>query len=93
MIVVKHQIKQSAVNLCDVLVPTVHRSVPWDIGHKVDGELNAKLTILGHIQSFLHASHVQIFPTKFHKSMLRHKASTERIFQLHNFSVASLLTS
>ena len=72
-IVAKHQQKQSTVNLSDVPVPTVRPSVPWDIDHKVDGELNAKPITPGHIQSFLHASRVLIFPTKFQKSTLKHK--------------------
>ena len=60
-------------NLSDVPVPTVRPYVPWDIDHKVDGESNAKQIIPGHIQSFLHASRVLIFPTKFQKLTLRHK--------------------
>ena len=55
MIVAKHQIKQSVENLSDVPVPTARPSVPSDIDHREDGELNAKRITPGHIQSFLHA--------------------------------------
>ena len=93
MIVVKNQQLQSTVNLSDVTVLTVLLSVPLDGDHKVDGRSNAKPTIPGRIQDFLLASRVQISPMKSLKSMLKPKASSERISQSPNFSVASLLTS
>ena len=81
--VINHHYQQMAVTL-HVLAHTVPLSALKDGDHKVDGELNAKVTTLGHIQNFRHASHVQICLSNFlesTKEMPRPNQSSEKIFQ------------
>ena len=83
IVVINHHYQQMAVTL-HVLAHTVPLSALKDGDHKVDGELNAKLTTLGHIQNFHHASHAQICLSNFlesTKEMSHPNQSSEKIFQ------------
>ena len=83
IVVINHHYQQMGVTL-HVLAHTVLLSALKDGDHKVDGELNAKVITLGHIQNFHHASHAQICLSNFlesTKEMSPPNQSSEKISQ------------